>query len=78
MIENEIHIMKSCNHPNIVKLYEEFETKDEVYLVTDLVKVGHLLKFALIKNNLKAFTFFKIKLQPYTTKIDEHLKTTKN
>jgi hypothetical protein len=39
MIENEIYIMKSCNHPNIVKLYEEFETKDEVYLVTDLVKV---------------------------------------
>jgi serine/threonine protein kinase len=32
--------MKSCSHPNIVKLYEEFETKDEVYLVTDLVKVS--------------------------------------
>lgn len=42
MIENEIYIMKSCNHPNIVKLYEEFETKDEVYLVTDLVKVKNL------------------------------------
>ncbi len=40
MIENEIYIMKSCNHPNIVKLHEEFETKDEVYLVTDLVKVN--------------------------------------
>jgi serine/threonine protein kinase len=39
MIENEIYIMRSCNHPNIVKLYEEFETQDEVYLITDLVKV---------------------------------------
>ncbi len=39
MIDNEINIMKSCNHPNIVKLHEEFETKTEVYLVTDLVKV---------------------------------------
>jgi serine/threonine protein kinase len=39
MIENEIHIMRSCNHQNIVKLYEEFETTDEVYLITDLVKV---------------------------------------
>lgn len=39
MIDNEIYIMKSCNHANIVKLYEAFETKDEVYLVTDLVKV---------------------------------------
>ena len=46
MIENEIYIMKSCNHPNIVKLYEEFETKDEVYLVTDLVKVS----FYYLKN----------------------------
>lgn len=44
MIENEIYIMKSCNHPNIVKLYEEFETKDEVYLVTDLVKVSKRTK----------------------------------
>ena len=35
--------MKSCNHLNIVKLYEEFETKDEVYLVTDLVKVSSSL-----------------------------------
>lgn len=42
MIENEIYIMKSCTHPNIVKLHEEFETKDEVYLVTDLVKGGDL------------------------------------
>jgi len=40
MIDNEIFIMKSCNHPNIVKLHEEFETKNEVYLVTDLVKVN--------------------------------------
>jgi serine/threonine protein kinase len=42
MIDNEIYIMKSCNHANIVKLYEAFETKDEVYLVTDLVKGGDL------------------------------------
>lgn len=42
MIENEIQIMKSCNHINIVKLHEEFETHDEVYLITDLVKGGDL------------------------------------
>ena len=40
MIENEIQIMRACNHANIVKLYEEFETKDEVFLVTELVKVS--------------------------------------
>lgn len=52
MIENEIRIMKSCNHSNIVKLHEEFETKDEVYLITDLVKVT-ILYFKEITNFLK-------------------------
>lgn len=40
MVENEIEIMKDCNHPNIVKLYEEYETADKIYLVMELVKVG--------------------------------------
>ncbi|KAL3837589.1 hypothetical protein ACJMK2_022937 [Sinanodonta woodiana] len=39
MVENEIEIMKDCNHPNIVKLYEEYETVDKIYLVMELVKV---------------------------------------
>jgi doublecortin-like kinase 3 len=40
MVENEIEIMKDCHHPNIVKLYEEYETGDKIYLVMELVKVG--------------------------------------
>lgn len=40
MVENEIDIMKDCNHPNIVKLYEEYETADKIYLVMELVKVS--------------------------------------
>ena len=40
MVENEIEIMKDCNHQNIVKLYEEYETADKIYLVMELVKVG--------------------------------------
>ena len=39
MVENEIAIMKDCNHPNIVRLIEEFETPTEIYLVMELVKV---------------------------------------
>ncbi|ESO87761.1 hypothetical protein LOTGIDRAFT_194203, partial [Lottia gigantea] len=42
MVENEIEIMKECNHFNIVKLYEEFETRDRLYLVMELVKGGDL------------------------------------
>jgi len=40
MIENEILITKACRHTNIVRLYEEYETKTEIYLVMELVKVG--------------------------------------
>lgn len=39
MIENEIAIMKQCNHVNIVRLYEEYETRKEIYLILELVKV---------------------------------------
>ena len=39
MVENEIAIMKQCNHVNIVRLYEEYETKSEIYLIMELVKV---------------------------------------
>ncbi|KAK7482095.1 hypothetical protein BaRGS_00026679 [Batillaria attramentaria] len=42
MVENEIEIMKDCAHPNIVKLYEEYETCDKIYLVMELVKGGDL------------------------------------
>ncbi|XP_039267676.2 serine/threonine-protein kinase DCLK3-like isoform X2 [Styela clava] len=42
MIENEIAIMKNCIHPNIVRLVEEFETEDEIYLMLEYVKGGDL------------------------------------
>ncbi|KAL5011086.1 hypothetical protein ScPMuIL_013391 [Solemya velum] len=42
MVENEIDIMKDCHHHNIVKLYEEYETADKLYLVMELVKGGDL------------------------------------
>ena len=39
MVENEIDIMKDCNHSNIVRLFEEYETAERIYLVMELVKV---------------------------------------
>jgi len=42
MVENEIAIMKQCNHVNIVRLYEEYETRTDIYLIMELVKVPSL------------------------------------
>ena len=38
----EVAIMKSLNHPNIVRLVEHFETDDELNLVLDLCRGGEL------------------------------------
>jgi len=32
----EIDILKNLNHPNIVRLYEVFEDKNSIFLVTEL------------------------------------------
>ncbi|XP_070546440.1 LOW QUALITY PROTEIN: serine/threonine-protein kinase DCLK1-like [Ptychodera flava] len=42
MLENEIGIMKAVNHPNIVRLFEEYETDENIYLVMEYVKGGDL------------------------------------
>ncbi|KAF6032495.1 DCLK3 [Bugula neritina] len=51
MIDNEIAIMKACHQENLVKLYEEFETREEIYLVMEYVKGGDL--FDAIKNSVR-------------------------
>ncbi|XP_038665776.1 serine/threonine-protein kinase DCLK1-like [Scyliorhinus canicula] len=64
MIENEIAIVRSLSHPNIVRFIEEFETEEEIYLIMEYIHGGDLfdaitdsVKFtennaALMMNNL--------------------------
>lgn len=40
MIESEVAILRRVKHPNIVRLIEEHNFSDELYLVMELVKVG--------------------------------------
>ena len=47
-IKNEIDILKTLSHPNIVKIYEFFDTALYYYLVTEYCKKGEL--FAYITN----------------------------
>lgn len=39
------------NHPNVVKIYEAFETDDYVYLVMDYVGGGSLHSYLREKSN---------------------------
>ncbi|XP_033632372.1 serine/threonine-protein kinase DCLK1-like [Asterias rubens] len=42
MIENEVSILRMVQHPNIIRLIEDFDTQDELFLVMELVKGGDL------------------------------------
>ncbi|UJR22720.1 hypothetical protein I4U23_025754 [Adineta vaga] len=45
MLEHEINIMYMCNHSNIIRLYEDYETAEEIYLVMELIKGGDLFEY---------------------------------
>lgn len=38
MIENEVKILRRVNHPNIIQLIAEQDTKNMLYLVVEYVK----------------------------------------
>eukprot|EP00794_Sanderia_malayensis_P003693 gene3693-4211_t len=42
MLDNEIEIMKRCNHQNIVKLLDDYHGRTEIYLIMELVSGGDL------------------------------------
>jgi len=49
---NEIDIMKSLDHENIIKLYEVHETENSIYLVLELIQ-GRSLQEVLKKPSFK-------------------------
>lgn len=42
--KKEISILKSLDHPNIVKLFETFEDKKQIYIITELCAGGELFE----------------------------------
>uniref|UniRef100_A0A1Y1LDI8 non-specific serine/threonine protein kinase n=1 Tax=Photinus pyralis TaxID=7054 RepID=A0A1Y1LDI8_PHOPY len=42
MVENEVRILRRLNHPNVMRLVDEQDTKPMLYLVCELVKGGDL------------------------------------
>ena len=44
-IKNEINILKKLDHPNIVKIYEFYNTKKNYFLITEYYKYGELYNY---------------------------------
>ncbi|CAG8585799.1 23685_t:CDS:2 [Cetraspora pellucida] len=42
MLTTELDVLKQVNHPHLVTLHELVETKDDVYIITDLANGGEL------------------------------------
>ncbi|CAG8561781.1 23885_t:CDS:2 [Cetraspora pellucida] len=51
MLTTELDILKKIQHENLVKLRDLYETKDGVYIVTDLARGGELFNQLLLKGS---------------------------
>lgn len=45
LIQNEIEILRICQHPNIIRLYDVFENADDFYIVMEYCKGGDLFSY---------------------------------
>jgi serine/threonine protein kinase len=48
----EIQVLRSLNHPNIIKLEETFETPDRIYVVMEMMTGGELFDYVVEKGTL--------------------------
>ena len=61
-IMNEINILTQLSHPNIVKIYEFFDSKNFFYLITEFCKCGELFSYIKMKfsENQLAVLFYQV------------------
>jgi len=53
-LDNEIEILKSLSHPNIVQLYETLEDHSTIYLIMELVKGSDLFDITAVLGTLRS------------------------
>ena len=73
-IDKEIKYMKMLNHPNIVKIYEIFEDKDNYYISMEYVSGGELFNY-IVKNkrlNENETSFFYSQIIHIIQEIHKH------
>ncbi|CAD8123033.1 unnamed protein product [Paramecium sonneborni] len=64
--KNELSILRKIDHPNILKMYEVYETEKTVYLVTEMCEGGELFYFITKTQHLTEMQAAKIMRQIFT------------
>ncbi|BAE62740.1 unnamed protein product [Aspergillus oryzae RIB40] len=59
-IEREVVIMKLIEHPNVVRLYDVWENRGEIYLVLEYVEGGELFNYITENGPLQEFEAVKL------------------
>jgi len=60
---NELNILKTLDHPNIIKLYEIYEDTESIHLVMEFCSGGELFEHILKQEFLDEFETAKIMKQ---------------
>jgi serine/threonine protein kinase len=55
-LRNEIALLKSMDHPNIVKAYEVYERKTQIYIVMELCSGGYVRPLVYSRTSVSTFT----------------------
>jgi len=74
LVDKEIEIMSQLDHPNIVRLYEVYESKSEVCLVMELAKGGELFDKLLEQGCLPEHEAANIMSQVLEAVLDLHTR----
>lgn len=53
MLENEIQILKTLDHPNVIKCFETFKTSSHCFIVTEYCSNGDLLSYLTRRGKLQ-------------------------
>ena len=62
-LQYEIEILKNLNHPNIVRLYEVYESKSNIHIVTELCDGVELFNEIITQDNLTEHEAAKVTKQ---------------
>lgn len=52
LLKREIDVLKLCDHPQIVKLYDIFESQDYIHIVMEHLKGGEFFTYLADRNFL--------------------------